>query len=95
MIFHASSSLRECGVNSTVHLFLFSPIKTSKTEVLQMPSATEVNFMLNGFFNFDQKLKKILELSKPCEKLSKVYKKYQNNFWHAQIEVCVGRSLEK
>ena len=64
-----------------------------------MPSAIEVDlsqavfFLL--FFNFDQKLKKILELSKPCEKLSKVYKKYQNNFWHAQIEVCVGRSLEK
>ena len=60
-----------------------------------MPSAIEVHLVqvfFSGFLKFIQNVMKILELFKFCGKIIKVYKKYQNNSWHIQIVVSVGRS---
>ena len=60
-----------------------------------MPSAIEVHLVQVVFFWFFKVHPKCNENSrivKFCGKLLKVYKKYQNNSWHIQIVVSVGRS---
>ena len=61
-----------------------------------MPSAIEVHLPSSGvffwFFKVHPKCNENSRIVKFCGKLLKVYKKYQNNSWHIQIVVSVGRS---
>ena len=61
-----------------------------------MPSAIEVHLCGSGvffwFFKVHPKCNENSKIVKFCGKLLKVYKKYQNNSWHIQIVVSVGRS---